>query len=83
MAERLQLLLDCGDDLRMLMAGIDHGNAGAEVDIAVAVLVPDFGILGALGVDRARVAHAARNRDFPPFMQFGRHRHADVRVLSC
>ena len=51
MAESLHLLLDGGDDLRMLMAGIDHGDAGAEVDIALAVLAPDLGVLGALGVD--------------------------------
>jgi hypothetical protein len=32
MAERLHLLLDGSHDLRMLMPGIDHGNASAEVD---------------------------------------------------
>jgi hypothetical protein len=61
MAERLHLLLDGGHDFRMLMSGIDHGDAGAEVDIALAVLAPDLRILGALGVDRGRLAHAARH----------------------
>ena len=29
----------------MLMPGIDHRDAGAEIDIALAVLAPDLGIL--------------------------------------
>ena len=71
-AERLKLLLDGGDDFRMLMAGIDHGDAGGEVDIALAVLAPDLGVLGALGVDRRRMADAARHGSHPPLMKLGR-----------
>ena len=72
MAERLHLLLDGSHDLRMLMPGIDHGNAGAEVDIALAVLAPDLGVLGALGVDGGGMADAARHGRHPPLMQLGR-----------
>ena len=72
MAERLHLLLDGSHDLRMLMPGIDHGNAGAEVDIALAVLAPDLGVLGALGVDGGGMADAARHGRNPPLMQLGR-----------
>ena len=70
--ERLKLLLDGGDDFRMLMAGIDHGDAGGEVDIALAVLAPDLGVLGPLGVDRRRMADAARHGSHPPLMKLGR-----------
>ncbi len=51
-AERLQLLFDGRDDARVLVAGVDHSDARAEIDVALAVLAPDLGVLGALGVDR-------------------------------
>src|SRR5262249_15942881 len=50
-----------GNDFRMLMAGIDHGDAGAKIDVALAVLAPDLGVLGALGIDGGRMADAARH----------------------
>jgi len=60
-AERLHLLLDGGNDLRMLMTGIDHGNASAKVDMALTVFAPDLRVLGALGVDGGRMGvRAAR-----------------------
>ncbi len=61
MTERLQLLFDRGNDFRMLMAGIDYGDAGGEVDIALAVLAPDLGILRPLGIDLRGMADAARH----------------------
>ena len=73
--ERLHLLLDGGDDLRMLMAGIDHGNAGGEVDVALAVLAPDLGVLGTLGADGGRVADATRHGRGSPLMKLGRRWH--------
>src|SRR6185437_4528666 len=76
--EGLQLLLYGGHDLRMLMAGIDHGNAGGEVDVALAVLAPDLGILGALGVDGGRVADAARHGRNSALMKVCRICHVDV-----
>ena len=78
MAERLQLLLDGGNDLRMLMAGIDHGDAGGEIDIALAVLAPDLGVLGALGVDGGGMADAARHGRDSALMKLGRIWHVDV-----
>ena len=79
-AERLQLLLDGGNDLRMLMTGVDHGDAGAEVDIALAVLAPDLGVLGALGIDRGRMADAARHGRHSALMKLGRIWHVDGSV---
>ena len=75
MAEQLHLLLDRGDDPRMLMAGIHHGNARAEIDVALAVLAPNLGVLRALGVDRSRLAHAARHGRDSPLMKLGRRWH--------
>jgi hypothetical protein len=46
----------------MLMAGVDHRDACAEVDIALAILAPYFGVLGFLCVNRGGVAYAARYR---------------------
>src|SRR5262249_19796861 len=77
-AERLQLLLDGGNDLRMLVAGIDHSDAGREIDIALAVLAPDLGVLGALCVDGGGMADAARHGRHPPLMKLCRIWHVDV-----
>ena len=44
------------------MAGVDHRDAAREIDIAAAFDVPDFGILGAVGIDLRRHADAARDR---------------------
>src|SRR6185437_6786478 len=76
--ERLHLLFDGGNDFRMLMAGIDHGNAGGEVDVALSVLAPDLGVLGALGVDGGRVADAARHGRNSALMKVCRICHVDV-----
>jgi ParB family chromosome partitioning protein len=59
--EVVELVLDGGDHLGVAVAGVDHGDAGSEVDVAPALHVPDLGILGALGVDLRRDADTARD----------------------
>ena len=49
------------DHLGMAVAGVEHGDAAGEVDVAVAVDVPELGTFGALGKDRIGGADAARN----------------------
>ena len=43
----------------MAMAGIDHRDSTAEIDVTVAFDVPDLGILGACRNDRSTRADAA------------------------
>ena len=55
--EMIQLLGNRGDLLGMAMAGIDHGNAAAKVDVAFAFNVPDFGVFGTLSVKFTHHTH--------------------------
>jgi hypothetical protein len=57
--EAVELALDSGDHLGMTVAGVHHGDAGGEVDVAAALHVPDMGVLGALDVDLGLHPHAA------------------------
>ena len=61
MGEAVQLGAHGLDDAGMAVAGIHDRDACGKVDIAVAVLVPDLGILGALGIDLGGHAHPARD----------------------
>ena len=45
-AEPLQLLLDGLDDPRVIVPGAHHGDPGTQVDVAIALDIPDFGIPG-------------------------------------
>ena len=60
--EGVELLLDALHHRGMAVAGVDHGDAAAEIDEAAALDVPHLGILGARGNDRRSHADAARNR---------------------
>ena len=80
MAERFQLLLHGGNDLGMQMAGVDHGDAGSEVDVALAVLAPDLGVLRPLGVDRGCVSHTARHGCDTALMKLCRTWHVEFRL---
>ena len=46
MGEVIKLVAHCLDHLRMPMAGVENGDAAAEIDIAVAVDVPQFRTFG-------------------------------------
>ena len=41
--EGLELCVHRGHHLRMAMTDVEHGDAAAEVDVAAAVGIPDFG----------------------------------------
>jgi len=58
--ERIELRACGGHDFRMAVAGVDHGNAGAEIDPAAPLDIPDFSILGAHGENAVRLPDAAR-----------------------
>ena len=48
------------------MAGVEHGDAAREVDVAPALGVPQQRILGALDEDRVGHGHAARDGGLAP-----------------
>mmetsp|Transcript_7020 Transcript_7020/g.12647 ORF Transcript_7020/g.12647 Transcript_7020/m.12647 type:complete len:264 (-) Transcript_7020:82-873(-) len=50
-SELTQLLFDGGHHLGVTVAGVNDRDAGREVDVALALNVPDFCVRGALGVD--------------------------------
>lgn len=51
-----------GDHTRVAMAGVDHGDAGDEVDEATALDVPDLGVERLGGKQGVGLADAARQR---------------------
>ena len=56
----LELRLHRGDDARMVMAGVEHGNAGGEIDVALALDVPDLGVQRPVGKYRRLRPETAR-----------------------
>jgi hypothetical protein len=60
--ERFQLLARRSDHPGMAVAGIDHRDAGAEVDPATPFDIPDFRVLGPFGEQRRALADASRQR---------------------
>ena len=44
-------VLDRGDHVRMTVAGVQHRDAAGEVDVALALDVPNFSIRGPVGID--------------------------------
>jgi hypothetical protein len=69
--ELVELRLDGGDDLRMAVARVAHGDTGGEVDEAAAFDVPQFRVFGAFGVEVAHHAHAARGNGVLAALQIG------------
>jgi hypothetical protein len=53
MGEAIQLRSQRGHQPRVAMACVEHGDAGSKVDIALALDIPDFAVLGAVGVEIA------------------------------
>ena len=58
----LELRGDRTDHLRVAVAGVHHRDAAGEVDVAVAFDVPEFGVVGTVGEERAHHADATRRR---------------------
>ena len=65
--EGFQLLIDALHHQRVAVAGVDHGDAAAKVDVAVALDVPDLGVLGARRHDGGAHADAAGHGLGAPF----------------
>ena len=59
MGEMVDLVLDRFNDCGVAVTGIDHGDAGAEIDVAIALDIPDFRIFGPVGVDLRHHSDAA------------------------
>ena len=81
MGEAVQLRLHGLDDLRMAVAGVHDRDARRKVDIAVAVAVPDLGILGPFGIDLRGHAHATGNGGVLA-VGHGRHRNRSLADLA-
>ena len=62
MTEGVQLLVQRSDHGRVAVPGVDHGYAGAKVDVSLALHVPEFRVAGARREHRKQVAHAAGER---------------------
>ena len=58
------LRLGCRDHLGVTVAGVQHADAANEVDVAVAIHVPKFRVLGVFRIDRRRRGNAAWNSLF-------------------
>ena len=65
------LRLGGGHDRRVTVAGVEHGDAAGEVDVAVALDIPELGILGAGGKDRRGRGDATRHGGFAAGEQGG------------
>ncbi len=59
MGEARHLLGHGRHDLGVAMAGVHHGDAGGEIDVAVTLDIPDLGIQGAVSIDLGHHADAA------------------------
>ncbi len=70
MGKGVELFFNSGNDFGMAMAGIQHRNAGGEVDILVAFYVPHRGIFGFIGIEITHDADTARRRLQTPVVQF-------------
>jgi hypothetical protein len=55
----------------MAVAGVEHRDAGGEVDVFAAFDVPQRRVLGALGIEAAHHAHAARRGREAAGLEFG------------
>ena len=59
--QAIELLVHGADDVRVAMAGVEDADAAREVQVLLAVDVPDARAFGALDEDRVGVGEAARH----------------------
>ena len=76
--ERSHLLLDRGRDSRVGVAGVDHGDARAEVDERVAVDVDQHATARLVDVHRQRAADPLGHRSHPALVDRERARPGDL-----
>ena len=70
MGKGLQLLRDGGNNFRVAMAGIEHGNSRSKINHLIAFHIPQRGILRLLNKVIAHYAYAARRRLLATLIQF-------------
>ncbi len=75
----LELVLHRGQHARVAMAGVEHGDAGREVDVAPALDIPDFGVLGPRRIDGEGVGYAPGDAGLPTCVQGGVGGHRELR----
>ena len=81
--KRSSLRRDRGHHLRVAVAGVEHGDAAGEIDIAPALDVPDLGILRAGGIDGRRMPDAARDGGVAAGEQVGVGGHRLASIVRC
>ena len=69
MTERIELLRYRGLHLRVQVTGVEHGNAGGEVDVSLSIHVPHLRVARALDVDGKLVAQSARECSVTTLLQ--------------
>ncbi len=75
MTEPRELPFDGGDDLRVIVSGVGDGDAGGEIDVALALDIPDFRVERPVGEHRRLCAEPARRRRLAQGQQFSVRRH--------
>ena len=83
-AELVRLLLDRRDDLRMLVTDVDVDELRREIEVALAVVVPEVAALGSRDRDRVdRVLHRPRVEDVVLRVRDDLATQVRVRLDSC
>ena len=83
MGEAFHLLADRIHDAGMAMAGVDDRDAAAEIDVALALHVPDLGIQRAGRRDGRGVADAADDGGLPASKEISIGGHGGAPDLSA
>ena len=69
----LHLRLDGSCDLRVQVTAVEDTDAAGKIDVAPALLVPQLGVAGAIGIKITQDRHPARRGLLAAFSQRGRH----------
>ncbi len=59
--EPVELLFYSSNDMGMAMPGVEHRDTAGEIDVALALDVPDFAVQRPSGYDRRRVTDPAHD----------------------
>ena len=62
MGKGMKLFFDGGDNFRMAMPGIQHGDPGGKINILVTFYIPHRGVFGFIGIEVTHDADTARRR---------------------
>jgi hypothetical protein len=70
MAEAIELFLDGRHNLRVIVSSIANSNSRGEIDVAIALDIPYFGVPGLVRIDIRLDADAPRDFCVPNGLQF-------------